>query len=81
MGRRDARNPFNGTEKVIDDVSPVAEHVEDNTPTVFNAVVPRWTLGWDRIALEDPIPEFAADGNNPSEKIGVYQAFQFLDTR
>ena len=81
MCRSHARNAFNGTEKVIDDVSPVTEHIEDNTATVFNAVVPRRTLRRNRIALEDPIAEFAADSNNPSEKIGVYQAFQFLDTR
>ena len=80
MRGSDTGDAFDGTEKVVNDVSPVAEHIEDNAATVFDTVVPRRTLRRDRIALEDPIPEFATDGDNPSEEVSVYQAFQFLDT-
>ena len=77
----DTGDPFDRTEKVVDDVSPVAKHIEDNAATVFNTVVPRRTLRWDRIALENPVTELAANSDNFSKEVGIYQAFQFLDTR
>ena len=75
----DTGDAFDGTEEVVNDVSPVAEHIEDNAAAVFGTVVPRWSLGGDGIALEDPITEFTADSDNLSEEISIYQTFEFLD--
>ena len=81
MRGSDTRDTFDRAEKVVNDVSPMAKHIENNAATVFGSVVPRGTLGRDCIALEDPITELTADSDNLSEKVSVYQAFEFLDTR
>ena len=68
-------------EKIVEHVAEVAEHVEDDAPAVFLAIVPRRALGGNRIAFEDPVAELAAHGKNPAEEAAVDQQLQFQQSR
>jgi len=69
MGRPEAGNGLHCAEKIIEHVAPVAEHVDDDAAAVLLAVVPRWALGLDLVALKDPVAELAAHGENFAKKI------------
>ena len=69
----EAGNGLHVAEQVVEDVPPVAQHIEDHPAAVFLAVVPGRTLGRDEIALEDPVAELAAYGKDLSEKAGITQ--------
>src|SRR5581483_6375739 len=71
MGGAEAGNALHLAEKVVDDVTPVAEHVGDDPAAVLLAVVPGGALRRLEITLKNPITELAAHGKNPAEEAGV----------
>src|ERR1035437_10301846 len=71
-----AGNGLHRSEEVVEDVAPVAEHVDDDAAAGFLAVVPGGALYGDGVALEDPVAELAAHAEDPAEKTEVHQGFQ-----
>src|ERR1017187_5436838 len=68
MGRAHARYRLHRAEDVIQDIAPVAQHVDDDAAAVFLAIVPRRPLAGDGIAFEHPVAELATDGLDVAEK-------------
>src|ERR1039458_5873882 len=77
VGGAEAGDGLDGSEEIVEDVAPVAQHVDDDAAAVFLAIVPGGALGGHRVALEDPIAEFAAHAEDTSEEAQVHQGFQF----
>src|SRR5438874_1517797 len=81
----DAAHRLHLAEQVIEDVAPVAQHVEDDAPAVLPAVVPRWALrrglGGLRVALEHPVAEFAAHRQQLSEEALITQSLKLEKSR
>ena len=69
--RAQAGDRLDFAKEVVEHVAEVAEHVDDDAPAVFLAIVPRRALGGDGVAFEDPIAELAAHGKNPAEESAV----------
>ncbi len=55
-----AANRLDVTKGVVENVAPVAEHVEDDSAVVFFSVVPRGALRGLPVAFKDPVTEFSA---------------------
>src|SRR6476660_9941146 len=64
MGGAKAGHRFHRSEKVVQDVAPVAEHVDDDAAALFLAVIPRRALDGHRVTLEYSIAELAADAED-----------------
>ena len=77
MRGSDTGDTFDRGEEVVQNVSPVAKHIKNNAAPIFGPVVPRWTLRWNSIALENPIAELAAHGDNPPKKSASIKRFSF----
>src|SRR5262245_8203371 len=76
MGGAEARHRFDITEQVVEYVTPVGQHIEDDAATFFLAIVPTRTLRrLAPIALEYPIAELAAHREDSAEEAGVLQHF------
>ena len=68
-------------EEVLQDVVPVAEHVEDHPAAVLRAVVPAGALGGQAVALEHPVAELPADREDPAEEAGVDEPLELHQSR
>ena len=79
--RAEAADGLDGAEEVVDEVAPVAEHVEDDAAALLAAVVPARALGGDRVALEDPVAELAPDGEHAPEEAPVEQRLELAEAR
>src|ERR1039458_7640298 len=55
-----AANRLDVAKGVVENVAPVAKHVEDDSAVVFFSVVPRGTLRGLPVAFEDPVTELSA---------------------
>src|SRR5664279_3326571 len=73
----EAGEALDATEKILDDVLPVAEHVDDDAAVVLLAVVPRGALEFLELAGEHPVAKLAADREDFAEETGVDEIFQF----
>src|SRR5690349_8891413 len=51
-------------EEVIEDVAPMAKHIQNHAAAILFAIIPGRSLRRHGIALENPIPEFAAHRKN-----------------
>src|SRR5512132_367303 len=61
-------------EQIVEDIAPVAEHIEDDAAAFRFLVVPAWPLGrLAPIALEHPVAEFSANREHPPEEAGITQ--------
>ena len=76
----EAGNALYLTKEVVDDVAPVAQHIDDHTTAIFLAVVPRWALCRDCVALEDPVAELTANGEDVAEEIVFNEALELNHT-
>src|SRR5689334_12522071 len=76
MGGAQAGDGLDRSEEIVEDVAPVAEHVEDDSAAVLFAVVPGGALDGDVVTFENPIPECAADGENPAEEPQIAEGLQ-----
>ena len=75
-----AQTERTGAEHVVEHVAPVGEHVDDDPAAVLGAVVPRRPLRL-RVALEDPVAELAAHGEDAPEEAAVDQPPQLAAAR
>src|SRR5262249_47050486 len=73
MRGAEAGHAFDVAEQVVEHVTPMAEHVEDDAAAVLLAVVPRWPLRRLPVAFEHPITELAAHRKNAAEETGLDQ--------
>ncbi len=73
---REARDALHVAEEVVDDVAPVAEHIDDHAAAVFLAVVPARALGGNRVALEDPVAELTAHAEDVAEEAVFLEAHE-----
>src|SRR6185295_2043138 len=73
MSRAHAAHGPHLAEEVVENVAPVAQHVEDDAAAVSLAVVPGGTLRRNPVAFEDPVAEFTANGNDLAEEAVVAQ--------
>ena len=53
---------------IIEHVSPMAKHVDNNTTIIFLAVIPRWALSRYGITFKYPVAKFTPYRKNFSEK-------------
>ena len=79
VGVAEAGDGVDVAEGVVEDVAPVAEHVDDDAAVVFLAVVPGGALRGLPVAFEDPVAELAADGEDAAEEAAVDEALELAD--
>ena len=79
VGDIEAIDTLYGAKDVIENIAPVAEHIDGHAAAVFTTVIPGRALGSLQIAFEDPVAEFAAHGKNASEKAARDEALEFQD--
>jgi hypothetical protein len=70
-----ATNGSDVTEEMINDVTPMAEHIDDDSAAVFFAIIPRGPLHWLILVLacEHPVSKLPADTQNSPEKALIPQ--------
>src|SRR6185312_12731423 len=74
--RSEALHRAHAAERVVQHITPVAEHVENNAAVVLFAIVPRRPLRGLPVALEDPVTELSAHGKNFAEEAAVDQSLK-----
>ena len=72
---------FYWSKNAVEDVSPVAEHIEDHPAAVFLAVVPRGALWGNGVALKNPIAELTPHSKNTAKKAHVAQPLELYQSR
>src|SRR5262245_45545380 len=61
-------------EQIVEDITPVAEHIEDDAAAFRFLIVPAWPLRrLAPIALEHPVAEFSANREHPPKEAGITQ--------
>src|SRR6185295_4140549 len=78
IGVADADYALDLAKEVVEHVTPVADHVEDDAAAVFAAVIPRRALRFLPAALEHPVTELAAHREHAAEEAGVAQEGKFF---
>src|SRR5262249_5927331 len=76
-----ARDCFDAAEQVIENVAPVAQHVDNDSAAVLLTVVPGRPLPWNYVALEHPIAELAANREDIPKETKIAQRLQLQQTR
>src|SRR3954447_21855465 len=71
MRRTQARHRLNLAEKVIEHITPMAQHVDDDAAAIFLAIVPRRPLTRYGVPFEHPVPEFTTNGKHPAEEAEI----------
>src|SRR3954466_6062774 len=65
-------------EQVVEHVAPVAEHIEDDAAALGRLVVPARALGLLPVALEHPVAELAADGEEAADEAALDAELELL---
>jgi hypothetical protein len=68
-------------DEVVEDVTPVREHVQDHAAAVLGPVVPARALRGLPVALEYPVAEVDAYGQDAAEEARVDQALELAQPR
>jgi hypothetical protein len=79
VGRAKREHPAHRAEELVEDVTPVGEHVGDDAAAVLGAVVPRQALRRRVGAGEDPVAELPADREDAPELPRVEHAHERAD--
>src|SRR5271170_4573756 len=66
-----AGNRLHGAKQIIQNITPVTQHVHDDSAAVLFAVIPGGALRLRSFSVEDPISELAADGKYPAEETAI----------
>src|SRR5258706_14115410 len=74
--RAEAAHGLHLAKEVVEQVAPMAEHVEDDAAAVFLAVVPRGSLRRHAIAFEPPVTELATHSEDAAEEAFVAQLLE-----
>src|SRR5262245_7138034 len=69
--RANALHGGDAAERVVEEVTPMTEHVGDDAAAFLFAIVPRRPLRRLPIPLEHPVPELATHAENASEESRV----------
>src|SRR6476620_11839690 len=72
----DAGNRLHFAVRIIQHVTPVTQHVENDAATFGALVVPRWPLDWLQVSYEDTVANLATDRQHASEEATVAQEFE-----
>src|SRR5687767_2329706 len=64
------------TENIVENVPPVAQHIDDDAAAVLFPIVPGRALARDGVALKDPVAKLAAYGKNVAEESFFTEALQ-----
>ena len=70
-------------EEIIDDITPVAVHVYNDSAAIFATVIPAWALGRLIFIMtsEDPVSKFAAHRKDLTKEAGLLQLLEGLNSR
>src|SRR2546430_478327 len=79
VGGGGALHGLHRAERVVEQIAPVGEHVDDDAAAVLRAVVPRRALRRRVLPLEHPVPELAAHAQDAAEEATVHQPLQLAD--
>lgn len=82
VGGAEAGDTLDLSEDVIDKVTPVAEHIDDDAAAIFLAIVPAGTLSGliSIVTGEDPVAELTANGENLTEEPLIDQGLELSDS-
>src|SRR5262249_54422613 len=74
MRRAKAAYGLHPAEEIVEDITPVAEHIENDAAAFGFLVVPAWTLRrLSPIAFEHPVTELAAHREHAAEEARIAQ--------
>src|SRR5207253_9268872 len=73
VGRAETGDTLDFAPEIVEHVAPVTEHVDDYSPIVLLAIIPRRSLRGLPIAFEQPISEFPLHRQDAAEESGVDQ--------
>src|SRR5690606_16584417 len=65
------------SENIVQNISPMAKHVNNNTSVIFLAVVPGRPLGRNRIPFKNPVTKFPSYRKYLPKKSAFDQTFDF----
>src|SRR5215510_16218119 len=68
VGGAQARHRRHTAEGVVEDVAPVAEHIENDAAALFRPIVPGWALRRLQVPLKYPVAELAAHREQATEE-------------
>src|SRR5262249_32724545 len=80
IGRGETAYTFDLAEKIVEHVTPVADHIEDDAAAILLPVVPRRPLRLLPAAFKYPIAELAADREHATEEPGIAQERELLQS-
>src|SRR5690242_18512072 len=75
MCRAETGDRLHRPEHIVEDISPMAQHVNDDAALILLAVIPGRPLRWHHIPLEDPVTKLAADGEDAAKKSQIAERF------
>src|SRR5210317_1833351 len=69
MGGTETEYSFYFAKQIVQNITPVAKHVNNDSAIVFFPVVPTWALGRNRMSFKNPIAKFTTNRKNFSKEI------------
>ncbi|CAH1690697.1 hypothetical protein CHELA40_50002 [Chelatococcus asaccharovorans] len=82
VGGAKAGDGFDLAEEIVEDVAPVAEHVEDDAAAIALAIVPARSLRrLAPVTLEHPVAEFAAHREDAAEEASFVEHLDLAQAR
>src|SRR5215831_12862665 len=77
MARADCADALYLTEQIIQDITPMAEHIQNDAASIFRTVVPGRPLSWLPISFEKPVTELASHRQDFSEESAFDEMLKF----
>src|SRR6516165_8271445 len=68
MSGADCADALYRTEQIIEHVTPMAEHIQNDAASIFRTVIPGRTLSWLPISFENPVTKLASHRQDFSEE-------------
>src|SRR5271155_1832869 len=81
MGRADATDGLYRAKQIVQHITPMGQHVQNDAPSVCFAVVPRGSLRGLQVALKYPVAKLTAHGEDATEEAGILQHAELTQTR
>src|SRR5947209_644212 len=76
VGRAQARHGLDVSEKIIEHIAPMAQHVQNDSAAVFFPIVPRRALRRNHVAFENPVAKLTANGEYSAKEAKIAQGLQ-----
>src|SRR5690349_6604685 len=77
VGRAQARNGLHVSEEIVENIAPVAQHVQNDSAAVFFAIVPGRALRRNHVAFVHPVAKLSSNREYSAKKAEVAQGLQF----